>query len=33
MPIWLVEKVKRGRSATDFLIPGIATPALRRRNA
>lgn len=25
-PRWLAEKVKRGRHATDFLIPGLARP-------
>ncbi|WP_394002606.1 H-NS family nucleoid-associated regulatory protein [Luteimonas sp. WGS1318] len=26
MPRWLAEKVKRGQSAADFLIPGLAKP-------
>lgn len=26
MPRWLAEKVKRGQSATDYLIPGLARP-------
>ena len=26
MPRWLADKVKRGHSVTDFLIPGLARP-------
>ena len=30
MPLWLAEKVKRGRSATDFLLPGLARPTTKK---
>jgi DNA-binding protein H-NS len=30
MPRWLAEKVKRGRSATDFLLPGLARPTAKK---
>lgn len=29
MPRWLADKVKRGHSATDFLIPGLARPTAK----
>lgn len=29
MPRWLAERVKRGHSAADFLIPGLARPTAR----
>lgn len=31
MPRWLAEKTKRGRSAADFLIPGLARPTERKK--
>src|SRR5262249_47809568 len=33
MPRWLVQKTKHGRSATDFLIPGLARPTTRRNGS
>lgn len=33
MPRWLVQKTKHGRSATDFLIPGLARPTARKTSA
>lgn len=33
MPLWLVKKTKYGRSATDFLIPGLARPTARKTNS
>lgn len=30
MPRWLAEKTRHGRSPTDFLIPGLARPTLRK---
>lgn len=32
MPRWLAEKVKRGQSATDFLLPGLAKPTANAKN-
>lgn len=32
MPRWLAEKVKRGQSAADFLIPGLAKPTANAKN-
>ncbi|MCE7031643.1 H-NS histone family protein [Lysobacter sp. GX 14042] len=29
MPRWLADKVKRGHSVTDFLIPGLARPTAK----
>jgi len=29
-PRWLAEKVKRGQSVADFLIPGLARPTARK---
>lgn len=29
-PRWLAEKVKRGRHATDFLVPGLARPTAKQ---
>lgn len=29
-PRWLAEKVKRGRPAADFLIPGLAKPTAKK---
>lgn len=29
-PRWLAEKVRRGQSATDFLIPGLAKPTAKK---
>ena len=29
-PLWLAEKVKRGRHPTDFLIPGLARPTAKK---
>ena len=29
-PRWLAEKVKRGQSAADFLIPGLARPTAKK---
>lgn len=29
MPRWLADKVKRGQSVTDFLIPGLARPTAK----
>ncbi|QQP95316.1 H-NS family nucleoid-associated regulatory protein [Lysobacter enzymogenes] len=33
MPRWLMQKTKHGRSATDFLIPGLARPTARKNSA
>jgi DNA-binding protein H-NS len=33
MPRWLAKKTKYGRSATDFLIPGLARPTARKSSA
>ncbi|MEI2431146.1 H-NS histone family protein [Lysobacter yananisis] len=33
MPRWLAQKTKHGRSATDFLIPGLAKPTARKTNS
>ncbi|MGO1069772.1 H-NS histone family protein [Lysobacter sp. CA199] len=33
MPRWLAKKTKYGRSATDFLIPGLAKPTARKNNS
>lgn len=33
MPLWLAQKTKHGRSATDFLIPGLAKPTARKRGS
>lgn len=33
MPRWLMQKTKHGRSATDFLIPGIAKPTARKSSS
>lgn len=33
MPRWLAQKTKHGRSATDFLIPGLAKPTARKSNS
>ena len=30
MPHWLAEKTKRGQSAADFLIPGLARPTAKK---
>lgn len=30
MPRWLAEKTKRGQSAADFLIPGLARPTAKK---
>ncbi|KLJ02544.1 H-NS histone family protein [Luteimonas sp. FCS-9] len=30
MPRWLAEKTKRGQSAADFLIPGLAKPTAKK---
>lgn len=30
MPRWLAAKTRHGRSATDFLIPGLARPTARK---
>nr|WP_269433030.1 H-NS histone family protein [Lysobacter enzymogenes] len=30
MPRWLAKKIRFGRHATDFLIPGIAKPTARK---
>lgn len=32
-PRWLAEKVKRGQSATDFLLPGMARPTPKKGSA
>lgn len=32
-PRWLAEKVRRGQSATDFLIPGLAKPTAKKAAA
>ncbi|MCD9125824.1 H-NS family nucleoid-associated regulatory protein [Luteimonas fraxinea] len=32
MPRWLAEKTKRGQSAADFLIPGLARPTAKKRS-
>lgn len=32
MPRWLAEKVKRGKSATDYLLPGLAKPTANAKN-
>lgn len=32
MPRWLAQKTKYGRSAADFLIPGLARPTARKTN-
>lgn len=29
-PLWLAEKVKRGHSTADFLIPGLARPTAKK---
>ena len=29
-PRWLAEKIKRGQSAADFLIPGLARPTVKK---
>ena len=31
-PRWLAEKIKRGMSAADFLIPGLARPTEKKSN-
>ena len=31
-PRWLAEKVKRGQSAADFLLPGLAKPTANRNS-
>jgi len=31
MPLWLVDKTKRGQSASDFLVPGLARPTANTR--
>lgn len=33
MPRWLAQKTKHGRSATDFLIPGLAKPTARKSSS
>lgn len=33
MPLWLVQKTKQGRSATDFLIPGLGKPTARKSSS
>ncbi|MFQ6308733.1 H-NS histone family protein [Lysobacter capsici] len=33
MPRWLAKKTKYGRSATDFLIPGLAKPTARKTSS
>jgi DNA-binding protein H-NS len=33
MPRWLAQKTKYGRSATDFLIPGLARPTARKSSS
>lgn len=30
MPRWLAERTKRGESATDFLVPGLARPTAKK---
>ncbi|MEF3082725.1 H-NS histone family protein [Luteimonas sp. SMYT11W] len=30
MPRWLAEKVRRGKSAADFLIPGLGRPTAKK---
>jgi len=30
MPVWLADRIKRGQSAADFLIPGLAKPTPKR---
>lgn len=32
MPRWLAERVRRGQSAADFLIPGLARPTARKNS-
>ncbi|MDR6990935.1 H-NS histone family protein [Luteimonas sp. 3794] len=33
MPRWLAEKTKRGQSAADFLIPGLARPTAKKSSS
>lgn len=33
MPRWLLKKIRFGRNATDFLIPGIAMPTARKTSS
>ncbi|WP_064749634.1 H-NS family nucleoid-associated regulatory protein [Lysobacter antibioticus] len=33
MPRWLAQKTKHGRSATDFLIPGLAKPTASKSSS